>query len=186
MATINLTISAEDPQDLHEALAGLVALFDSAPEGDEPVTARTVLNEIKSEGGVPGETAEAPKRGRRGRPAGSKNRPAEVIAADKDAAEAAKVAVDPAQTPITPAEQKDAAPVATIGALPPTEKGEEAPTATVTLDHVREALKVLVDAKGGDAARGVLREQGFEKLSDLPEQMYGDVIKKAQAAAVVA
>ena len=170
MAQIHLSITAETPEELYQQIRGLAGIIGGeAPEA--PITARTVLAEIKSEQAP---EADAPKRGR-GRPRKPLETPEEAAAAD------------PATNPITPEEAKDAAPVATVGALPPTEPQPEPPTETkaapsVTIDNVREALKVLVNAKGGDAARAVLRDQGFEKLSDVPEQMYGDVIAKAQAA----
>ena len=164
---ITMSITAETPQELFIQILGMASIIADQQASPE-VTARTVLAQIEKED----EQASAPKRGR-GRPRKPLETPEEAAAAD------------PATVPITAEEAKDAAPVATVGALPPTQPTPEPPAETAplpTLDAVREALKALVNAKGGDAARAVLREQGFEKLSDLPEQMYGDVIAKAQAA----
>lgn len=173
MPGIILTLNAETPEELRALIGGLADLVD-AVEGDEgAVTARTVLNDIKAEAGAQPTEPPTEKRGR-GRP---KKQPAPVVE------EAPKV--EPPLAPPTPEELKDAAPVATIAPLPPTEPAvsEPVPGPTFTIDDVRNELKVLVNAKGGDAARAVLREQGYEKLSDLPPQMYGEIIAKAKAAA---
>lgn len=168
MAQIHLSITAETPEELYQQIRGLAGIVGGATSEAPTTTARAVLAQIESED----EQAAAPKRGR--------GRPRRSIESAEDAA-----ASDPATVPMTAEEAKDAAPVATVAPLPPTQPQPQPPAETAplpTLDAVREALKALVNVKGGDAARAVLREQGFEKLSDLPEQMYGDVIAKAQAA----
>jgi hypothetical protein len=179
MATINLTVVAESAEELKSILIDLANIVDATEAvvaTSEGAAAVAISNNLSTSAPA----AESEKKRGRGRPRLTAEQVAErdaKIEAEKAAEKAAPL------DPPTPAEMKDAAPVAKAAPLPPTEPPvNDAPAPKVTIEEVRTALKLLVDAKGRDAAMGIIRAQGYEKLSDVAEQMYGEIIVKAKAA----
>ena len=160
MPQINMTITTESAEELRSILIDLAHIVDLANTVD--------VQDASVEIVVP--TARK-RRGRR----------TEVEITDSLAREEVnKIKAEAAAA--------SAAPAVTIAPLPPTEPEaappvQETPAPTPTIEAVRSALKALVDAKGRDAAVKVLSEAKFEKLSDVPPQMYAAIITSCAVVA---
>lgn len=64
----------------------------------------------------------------------------------------------------------------------PTPEPEPAPEHEVTLEQARSAMVTLARTKGPEAAKKILTDLGYEKLTDVPAEKYADVMTAAEAA----
>lgn len=175
MPQINMTIVAESAEELRNILVDLANIVEAAGMSEAPSAAPPAI--VTSAG-------EAPRR--RGRPRKA-DAPAPTPEESPARAELEKIKAEQAASEAQAAAVE--APAVTIAPLPPAVEPEaappvaEAPAPLPTVEAVREALKALVNAKGRDAAVKLLSDAKYEKLSDVPPQMYGEIIAKATAAA---
>lgn len=64
----------------------------------------------------------------------------------------------------------------------PTPEPEPAPEPEVTLEQARSAMVTLARTHGPDAAKKILTDLGYEKLTEVPAEKYADVMTAAEAA----
>lgn len=63
-----------------------------------------------------------------------------------------------------------------------TPEPEPAREPEVTLEQARSAMVTLARTKGPEAAKAILTDLGYEKLTDVPAEKYADVMTEAEAA----
>ncbi len=61
------------------------------------------------------------------------------------------------------------------------EKGDAAPSAEISLEMVRAKLAALMQSGKQAEVKALLLKHGGEKLSDIPEHNYPDLLKEAEA-----
>lgn len=71
----------------------------------------------------------------------------------------------------------------TEAAAEPAKEPEPQPTAAPTLQEVRDALQLVVDAHGMDGARAFILKQGYERATAIPEDKYASFIDACKAEA---
>lgn len=61
-----------------------------------------------------------------------------------------------------------------------TTTASEGAEGTYTLEQVRKAFGDLSKAKGKDAAKGILSEMGYAKVTEIPSDRYADAMERIQ------
>lgn len=95
--------------------------------------------------------------------------------------------VRPAPEPVeakqepTPAPEPEPAPQVQAEPEPTPEPAPE-PVPEVTLEQARSAMVAIARTHGPDAAKKILTDLGYEKLTDVPAEKYADIMTAAEAA----
>lgn len=63
----------------------------------------------------------------------------------------------------------------------PTQPASEDTETDFTQEQVRKAFGDLASAKGKDAAKGILSEMGYTKVTEIPKERYPEAMEKIKA-----